>query len=51
MNQYYVLYNDKTFEYVDAYGYKSVDGRYVFDLGHGNTYQVTADTVRRIEAL
>jgi len=51
MKQYYVIYKDKSFEYVDAYGYKNENGRYIFDTGHGSTYQITADLVKSIEVL
>jgi len=51
MNQYYVILKSSFWEYVFAYGYKIVDGRYVFDIGHGNTYVITESTVKSIELL
>lgn len=51
MNQYYITFKDKGFEYVDAYAYKLVGTRYEFDLGHSAIYYVTADIVESIEVL
>ena len=41
MIQYEIIYNDKTTEYIEAYGYHRNGKRFVFDIGHGNTYIVS----------
>ncbi len=51
MNQYYIVFTDKSFEYVYAYGYKDVNGRYEFDTGAGHIYYVTKNIVESIEVL
>ena len=51
MNQYYITFKDKGFEYVYACGYKEEDGRYKFDEGGGNFYYVTKSIVKSIELL
>ena len=51
MQQYYVIFKDKSFEYVYAYGYKIAGGRYEFDTGHHSVYYITADIVASVEVL
>ena len=51
MNQYYIVFKDGGFEYVYAYGYKTVGGRYEFDTGHGSVYYITKEIVESIEVL
>ena len=51
MNQYYIVFTDKSFEYVYAYGYKEVGGRYEFDTGAGGIYYITKSLVFSIEVL
>jgi hypothetical protein len=51
MTQYYVVLKSGTWEYVYAYGYEVTGGRYVFDIGHGNKYYITAKDVASIEVL
>ena len=49
MKTYLITYNDKTTEYVEAYGVKKEGMHYVFDIGHGNKYVVS--NVKRVEAM
>ena len=46
MNTYQITYNDKSSEYVEAYGWKQDGKRYVFDIGHGASF--VAVNVKRV---
>ena len=49
MKQYRIVYNDKSVEYIEAYGCHREGAKVTFDLGHHKTF--VANGVKHVEEL
>ena len=49
MKQYRIIYEDKSIEYIEAYGCRRHGKQVTFDMGHRKTYVV--NNVKQVEEL